>query len=246
MTTSFLNRDLSWLSFNGRVLDEAGHTNVPLVERIRFLSIFSSNLDEFYRVRVPALMLLHQVKSNIVIEHRQLLEQLGNLIQLQQEQFGKVLRDQLIPALEENNILLIYNQKIPDTIEHLLKEYFKSEILTFLELAFFPEETTSFFPRSNALYLAAVCEDSSQNEKILLVNIPSNKISRFFSVTDNNIQYIIFIDDIIKKYLHLLLPGFLIKETYNIKITRDAELDLADEYEGDLAEKIERQLSKKG
>jgi len=245
MTTSFLNRDLSWLSFNGRVLDEASHANVPLLERIRFLSIFSSNLDEFYRVRVPALMLLHNVKSTMDDEHRQLLEQSGNLIQQQQKQFGKILTGMLIPALEENDILLVYNQNIPGTIEHLVKDYFKSEIMTFLELAFLPKKKPSFFPRSNALYMAAICEDRSKTEKIVVVNIPSDKISRFLSVTDNLTQYIIFIDDIIKKYLHLLLPDHLIKGVYNIKITRDAELDLADEYEGDLAKKIERQLSKR-
>src|SRR6187551_1899908 len=116
MDVQFLDRDLSWLSFNERVLMEAGNAEVPLLERIRFLSIFSSNLDEFYRVRIPAMMLLHDVKSSIGDGHRQLLEQAENLIQQQQKQFGEIL-NQLIPALKEKNIVPVYNQSIAGAIE---------------------------------------------------------------------------------------------------------------------------------
>jgi len=96
MTERFLNRDLSWLSFNGRVLEEAGRADVPLLERIRFLSIFSSNLDEFYRVRIPALLLLHGAKLAAGKEHDQILAQVNALVQQQQERFGSILRTSLL------------------------------------------------------------------------------------------------------------------------------------------------------
>ena len=245
MNTQFLNRDLSWLSFNGRVLNEADRNAVPLVERIRFLSIFSSNLDEFYRVRMPAIMFLHQAKPNALIEYQQLLKESKHVIQQQQEKFGEILTDKLIPALRQNNIHLLYNSSIPESIATHLKEYFKAEVMAFVQLIFLSKEHHSFFPKSNALYQVVITEDIKGKEEMVLINIPSDKISRFFSVMQNDIQYIVFLDDIIKKYLPLLLSGNTIKGVYNIKITRDAELDLADEYDGDLAEKIERQLSKR-
>jgi len=245
MTTRFLNRDLSWLSFNGRVLDEAGRLAVPLAERIRFLSIFSSNLDEFYRVRMPALMLLHQVKPADSEQYRQLLAQSGMIIQQQQEQFGSILTTQLIPALRQNNIHLLYNEAVPDFIAPGIKEYFQSEVMAFLQIVPLSAENESFFLKSNALYQAVILQNEHGQEKIFLVTIPSDKIPRFYTVLHNGIQYIVFLEDIVKMYLHLLFPENSIEGAYNIKITRDAELELADEYEGDIAEKIERQLSKR-
>jgi polyphosphate kinase len=241
MNTPFLSRDLSWLSFNGRVLEEAGRTTVPLTERFRFLSIFSSNLDEFYRVRMPALLLLHQVKSAEEPE----LKRARAVIQQQQEIFGKTLSTQLLPALQQHGINLLYNQALPAAIEPQLKAYFQAAIMTFLQIIQLSKENVSFFPESNALYQAVICESNTGGENIFIINTPSNKLPRFFSVVHNSIQYIVFMDDIIKKHLPLLFAGYNIKGAWNIKITRDAALDLADEYEADLAAKIEKQLAKR-
>jgi len=95
------------------------------------------------------------------------------------------------------------------------------------------------------LYQAVFFTDEHGDEGLLIVNVPSNNIDRFFSTVHNGVQYIIFLEDIIKHFLHLLLPGKQVQSAINIKITRDAELDLADEFEGNLAEKIERQLGKR-
>lgn len=244
MTTRYLNRDLSWLSFNGRVLDEAGRSNVPLIERIKFLSIYSSNLDEFYRVRMPALMLLHQVRPTDDEAYRQLLQQASAVINEQQERFGSILTKELIPALKANNIYPLYNQPIPDSIAGI-KEYFQCEVSAFLEITFLKGKKETVFLKSNALYQAVMLEDENGKEEMALVNIPSGNIPRFYTVTQDDKQYIVFLDDIIKKYLYLLFPNHHIKSACNIKITRDAELDLADEYEGDIAQKIERQLLKR-
>lgn len=245
MDSLFLNRDISWLSFNGRVLQEAMRNNVPLMERFRFLSIFSSNLDEFYRVRMPALMLSHEAGIAEPGSHGLLLQQAKQLINQQQDDFGKTLRNELIPALQQYNVELLYSKPVPAAIEPLLKEYFQSEIMAFLEIINFSRINASFFAKSNALYQAIFCENSNGEEDVVVVNIPSNTIPRFFSASLDDKQYIIFLDDIIKKFLYLLFPSHRIKGAWNIKITRDAELDLADEYEGDLAEKIEKQLAKR-
>ncbi|MEP6746515.1 MAG: polyphosphate kinase 1 [Bacteroidota bacterium] len=244
MMNQFLSRDVSWLSFNERVLEEAARPAVPLLERFRFLSIFSSNLDEFYRVRMSPLLFLHTIKPASAEELDQT-EQVQRKIKQQQENFGSILRQQLLPALQTHNIHLLYQETIPTAIEPVLKNYFQSAVLAFLHIIHPETKGSSFFLKSNQLYISASTENNSGKSEIILINIPSDKISRFFSIVYNGIQHIIFVDDIIKIFLPSLFPFAIIKGSWNIKITRDAALDLADEYEGDLAEKIEKQLAKR-
>lgn len=245
MQTQFLSRDLSWLSFNGRVLQEAGRNTVPLIERFKFLSIFSSNLDEFYRVRMPAILLLNKVKAAKEPENADLLSRARAMIAEQQQQFGMILRTELLPALQQYNIELLYNLEPPPAIAPVLKDYFQSSVTTFLHIVQLSKDNVTFFPKSNALYLAVHCHTDTGKQKFYIINIPSDALPRFYTVTHNNIQYIIFLDDIIKQHLPLLFAGDTITGAWNIKVTRDAELDLADEYEGDLAAKIEKQLNKR-
>ena len=120
MTNQFLSRDISWLSFNGRVLEEAARPNVPLFERFRFLSIFSSNLDEFYRVRMSPLLFLHKIKPASA-EEQETAECVQVIIRSQQENFGQILRGQLLPSLLTHNIHLLYHEALPDAIEPALK-----------------------------------------------------------------------------------------------------------------------------
>ncbi|RZK33823.1 MAG: polyphosphate kinase 1, partial [Pedobacter sp.] len=112
----FFDRDLSWLSFNERVLEEASRADVPLLERINFLSIYSSNLDEFYRVRMPVLLALEKLsrkeKNNISIAD-DLLENANQAIRNQQQEYGKTLRESIIPQLRDNKINFIYGVDIP-------------------------------------------------------------------------------------------------------------------------------------
>ncbi|MEO6314604.1 MAG: polyphosphate kinase 1 [Chitinophagaceae bacterium] len=245
MPTQFLSRDLSWLSFNSRVLDEAGRTEVPLMERFRFLSIFSSNLDEFYRVRMPSMLLLHKVKNTGGSENQDLLTRAQHIIQEQQQAFGIILRTQLLPALRNCNIELLYNQPLPAGIALATKSYFQSAVMTFLQIIHLSKDNTSFFPKSNTLYQVVICRDAEGKDKGYIIPVPSVALPRFFSVQYTGIQYLVFLDDIIKMQLPLLFPGQRIVGAWNIKVTRDAELDLADEYDGDLAAKIEKQLSKR-
>ncbi len=245
MVFRYINRDLSWLSFNGRVLEEAAREHVPLLERIKFLSIFSSNLDEFYRVRMPALLLLHQARPSAIEHYHQLLEEARKTISEQQVLFGRIFTRRLVPALLDNGICLVYNSPIPAFLEPGLETYFRSEVMAFLQLVSLSGKGNDFFPQSNALYKVVITGDTASSARFFLLSIPSASIPRFFSVKANNLVYILFLDDIIKHFLHLLFPGNIIRGAFNIKITRDAELDLADEFEGDLAEKIERQLHKR-
>src|ERR1700741_2093688 len=108
----YLNRDLSWLSFNHRVLMEAADKSVPLYSRISFLSIFSSNLDEFFRVRMPAIFAFTSIdaKKTFLREEypKELVQQVQSTVFQQQEEFGRILSQQILPELQRNNICLDY------------------------------------------------------------------------------------------------------------------------------------------
>ncbi|PZR20960.1 MAG: polyphosphate kinase 1, partial [Flavobacterium psychrophilum] len=110
----YRNRDISWLEFNGRVLAEAASDNVPLLEKVKFLSIYSSNLDEFYRVRIPALMALKKLTGKKAEADKKLykknLKEINETVYEQQQLFGKLLKEVVLPGLEAENIHLIYDK----------------------------------------------------------------------------------------------------------------------------------------
>jgi polyphosphate kinase len=247
---SFFNRDISWLAFNERVLMEASRPNVPLMERIKFLSIYSSNLDEFYRVRMPALMALHKLykKDNIHKAEKQqypdTVFQANEVIQKQLNFFGKILTQQLIPSLKVTGIHLLYEEPLPDAIKQQTTEYFFSEILAFIQPVYVSKAGHNFFPENNKLYLAVIVE-GKEKEELIIVNIPSNDLPRFYSVQTGWIKYIVFIEDIIKDNIGLVLKNYKIIDCFNFKITRDAEINIDDEFTGDIAEKIEKQIEKR-
>ena len=245
----YFNRDLSWLYFNERVMEEAANPGVPLLERLKFLSIFSSNLDEFYRVRMPVLRALQKIgeKDTNAIdadERRSILNQARELINTQQERFGQILRQQLVPAFKDENIHLLYNEPFPDVVKDAAKEYFLSEVLAFLQPVKLDEDHF-FFPENNKLYFVVNLLSDARKEEIIFLNIPSDELPRFFTVKAEETTYIAFLDDIIRHNLDKVFTGAKINGCYSIKITRDAELDLADEYPGDLSEEIDKQLKKR-
>lgn len=244
----YFSRDLSWLSFNQRVLDEAANVQVPLAERIKFLAIYSSNLDEFYRVRMPVLRALQKIgekKNNEIDADKQsdLLAQASAIILAQQQQFGKILTTGLIPQLRTQKIHLIYNEPFPQALLTDISNYFLSVVLAFLQPVAL-DTSQGFFPENNKLYFLVELSENTE-DKLVLLNIPSDELPRFFSAHTNDGQYIYFLDDVIRFNLDKLFPNAEIKNCYSFKITRDAELDLKDEYSGDLSEQIEKQLNKR-
>ena len=245
-TIRFFDRDLSWLSFNQRILEEALKTNVPLLEKINFLAIYTSNLDEFYRVRIPLLSAIKKISHDFKTElsgKTNTYEEAKLIIQHNQELYGKILSDNILPELEKNKIHIIYNRPLPESIIQDTENHFFSNLAAFLEISYL-EESSNFFPENNQLYFA-VSTGHEENEKLIIINIPSDRTPRFYTLTRENIQYIVFIDDIIRENIHYIFPDQKITGVYSFKITRDAELDLENEYEGDLRKKIEEKIKKR-
>lgn len=241
------NRDLSWLSFNERILKEAGNKQVPLLERINFLAIFSSNLDEFYRVRMPVLSALKKIKNeerhnDYVPNETNIYKKAKLQIEKQLALFGNTLVADIIPDLKDEGILVVYDGIIPETIASQTRDYFYESIASFLEIRILDDEP--FFPENNQLYLIFTVEEQG-TEKLGLINIPSDRIARFYKVSDEDKTYIVFIDDIIRQNLKLVFPECSITGIYALKVTRTADLELDNEFEGSLLEKIEKQIKKR-
>ena len=249
----YYNRDLSWLGFNYRVLQEAACPAVPLLERFKFLSIFSSNLDEFFRVRYPALIAVLKLnpktrKKIIAEESEDITDKIQAEIYRQQKVFGDILIEQLLPELEKQNTVLYYNQPLLEEHRAEVRELFLSRILAFVQPIFLEGNPSHIFmPENNQLYLINTLRKAGEMQlHHAVVKIPTDKQPRFFELSPiDGKHYLIFIDDIIRENADCIFPGFEITGSYTFKFNRDAELLLYDEYEGNLLKKIERQLKKR-
>lgn len=246
------NRDLSWLSFNLRVLQEAHDPSVPLFERLKYLSIFSSNLNEFFRVRYPEVMALSILnkKTKKAIENfeENIADKVQDEIRFQLNFFGEILNDEILPELKKNGIIFYYEKPIRE--EHLpeIREIFLSDILSFIQPIYLdPKAEKNFIAKNNQLYfIVTLKEDFDGILHHAIVNIPSEKVQRFFTLSPlDNFQYVIFLDDIVRENLQYLFPNHEMISVYSIKINRDSELHLADDYSGNLLQKIEKQLKKR-
>ena len=148
---TFLNRDLSWLGFNHRVLLEAADISVPLYSRIQFLSIFSSNLDEFFRVRMPSIYAFTSIKAKKTSLRDEYPEDLAaevkSMVQAQLEEYGRILTTQILPELTENDIHLYYGDAIKDDHKDAIREFFFIESLVISSADHLKErKSTQCFP----------------------------------------------------------------------------------------------------
>lgn len=238
-------RDISWLSFNFRVLQEAMDPAVPLYERIKFLAIYSSNLDEFFRVRVASLRSFKELKKEtrraMEVKPKKELREIRRIVRKQQERFGHTFREEILPALAEQGVHLLQESDFSAEQEAFAGHYFKKQIKPLLESFLISADTTEVpFLKNKALYFALSFRDSN---RLAIINIPSDQLPRFHRLpTSDGSHQITFLDDIIRHCLEDYF-GQPVKGAYAIKVSRDAELYIDDEYQGDLLEKIKKSLA---
>lgn len=241
----YFHRDLSWLQFNHRVLQEAGDRRNPLYDRIKFLAIFSSNLDEFFKVRVSDIRQAKDIKKKLrkklITQPNKVLKEIKKQVYIQQEAFGAIFRDEIIPDLEQEGVRIITANSYTNQQQDISKKYFDEHILPALSLGQDPKNKRSLFIENEALYLAALKDGID----FILIQIPS-KLPRFFSFPkEGDFFDIIFIEDIIKHHLHDFFPSKKPLAFYALKISKDAELYIEDELSGDLMEKIKNALPRR-
>jgi len=245
----YFDRDLSWLSFNERVLLEANDSSVPVYERIKFIAIFSSNLDEFFRVRVALLenlIVLDEKKLNrkmSVSSPATLLKEILLKVDKQQQLLGDIIRNQILPELAVNKINLYFNA--PYAQEHIsaITDLFYTQILTYLKpVIIAKDDPREFFLKNRKLYILAELEKEGR-QYVGIVNVPSDKMNRFHSLPSiNNTFHYTFIEDVIKYFSSIVFQDYTVNAQSSIKVNRDAELFLDDLYSDNVMEKIAKSL----
>ena len=251
-----INRELSWLSFNDRVLQEAQDSSVPLIERLKFLGIFSNNRDEFFRVRVATLtrIIKHQKKAEELMGENpvRLLNNIQKTVIEQQIKFESIYQS-LRKELEKNNIFIINEKQLTTEQGIYIKTFFREKVLPSL----FPImlDHTSNFPylkdKSGYLIIKFVKKLKTKKNKYALIEVPTDILSRFVVLPkDKDKNFIILLDDVIRFCLEDIFPNFEHDSivAYNIKLTRDAEIDMDADLSKSFVEKITKGLKdrKKG
>ncbi|MBK8945530.1 MAG: polyphosphate kinase 1 [Ignavibacteriae bacterium] len=256
---NFINRDLSWLEFNKRVLEEALNPKLPLLDKIKFISIFFTNLDEFYMIRVSALK--EQIRANIITatidgltpfqELRAIDKEVNSLL----NQISELWKNTIIPDLTQNNILISKLVDLPKNEQDALSQYFHNEIFPVLTpLAFDPGRP---FPYISNLSLSfAVLISTSKKEKhFARVKIP-NILPRLLRI--DKILYpnqpkkngklsakFVWIEDLIKENLHFLFPGINIECSHLFRITRNTDISIQEDEADDLLQVIEENIKQR-
>jgi polyphosphate kinase len=251
-----LNRELSWLTFNARVLQEAEDDSVPLLERIRFLGIYSNNRDEFFRVRVATVKRLLRFSKKLDVlqgeEPVELMEKIQKEIIRQQSKFDNIYNI-LLRELAENHIRMVDEKQLNKAQGAFVNEYFDDVVRPLLFPVFL--DTAPSFPylTDKSIYLTVKLSDNSgkKKNKYALVEIPRKGVSRFLLLPSRrNCWDVMLLDDVIRFNLHKIFSvfGYDNAVSHVIKITRDAELDLDTDVSRSYVEKIFRSIKnrKKG
>ncbi|NUO02235.1 MAG: polyphosphate kinase 1, partial [Saprospiraceae bacterium] len=180
-TALYFSRDLSWLSFNHRVLQEACDPRVPLYEKIKFLAIYSANLDEFYRVRVSALRsfksLKKETRREFELKPKKELRQIRAIVEEQQREFGSIFRELIIPELERNGIRLLKTEEFSETQSAFAAQYFKEQVLAHIQPQVLLEGDEAPFLKNKALYFVVVTAEAPAG--LYLVEMPVGPCPRF-------------------------------------------------------------------
>jgi polyphosphate kinase len=249
-------RDISWLSFNNRVLQEAADDTVPLLERIKFLGIFSNNLDEFFRVRVAALQRMaelgNKAKMHLEINPESILETIQEKVIEQQKEFDRIWNE-ILRELKKRKISLLNDTQLNKAQQQFVLNYFNEEVRGNV-IPLMIESIHSFpFLNDKSIYLACTLskKDKSIAKRFALLSVPARRLPRFIVLPSKaNEKHIILLEDIIRFCLPNIFSffGYDTFSAHIIKLTRDAEIDLDNDVSTSLIQKIEKGLKnrKKG
>ncbi|MDO5570027.1 MAG: polyphosphate kinase 1 [Bacteroidales bacterium] len=256
MERRMFTRDISWLSFNYRVLMEAKDESLPLFERIKFLSIYSSNLEEFYRVRVSehrqALM-----DKNLTSEQQEsalcTLKHIDQEVKRQLKEFDSFFENDILKELARHRIYLYNDCNVESFHKDFISTFFKEEVFPFLEPMIILKNQVHNFLRDNRLYMAIKVVPKNgatvfkDNEPLyFVIKVPYSKVPRFVELPSHNgYYYLMFLEDIIEANLNNIFPGFNVEKAYTVRVSRDADFLIDFETTQNLVEEIRRHVRKR-
>jgi len=227
-----VNRETSWLHFNGRVLQEAADPRNPLIERLKFLGIFSNNRDEFFRVRVATLTRMQKVSHihyKMDINPQQILKEINNIVISQEKDFIRIY-EEIVNELRNQDIFIINETQLTQEQGILIRKYFQEQVRVFLFPMMISNLKDMSSLRDKSIYLAVTLKKSkTSGEDYALIELPTKMLSRFLILPQKGVKkYIILLDDIIRYCLSEIFSvfGYSIFSAHTVKFTRDAELDI--------------------
>jgi len=248
-----INRELSWLAFNERVLQEAEDETVPLIERIKFLGIYSNNRDEFFRVRVATLkrVVKHQKKATEVIgeDPQRLLDKIQKIVVEQQNKF-EFTYQVILKELDRNNISIINEKQLNSRQKIFVADYFRERVMPTLFPIMLDNVAPFPYMRDRSGYLIIKLTNKNPRKKNIyaLLEIPTDSLSRFVVLPkEKERNFIILLDDVIRFNLDHVFSNFEYDyiEAFNIKLTRDAEIDIDNDLSKSFVEKISKGLKER-
>ncbi len=246
-----INREISWLSFNERVLQEAEDSANPLVERMRFLGIFSNNLDEFFRVRVATIRRLIKIQKKTNVEMvespQRVMNHIHKTVVKLQKRFEKVYKS-IIKELGQHGIFIINEMQLNTEQKAFVDAYYLEKVEPLLVPVMLKKLKQFPYLDDDVNYLFVGFHDSEDQQQYSLIEIPSDQLSRFLLLPEKDgKKYIIYLDDIIRANLGRIFKIFNCNkfESHIFKITRDAELDLDDDIVVGFYDKLKRSLEKR-
>jgi polyphosphate kinase len=252
MSKTYIPKEISWLAFNERVLQEAENKEVPLLERFKFLGIYSNNLDEYFRVRVATLKRLSffGMKSRNLLGYspKATLKKIQEIVLTQNEKFEKIYTG-LLQELDNHKIHIINEKQLNPEQTEFVQKYFHKEVRT--RLMPFLIEKDSDLPNltDDGIYLAiCLSKKDGQKKRYALMEIPTTVLPRFIVLPDRDEEkYIIYLDDIIRFGLRDIFFIFDFDEisAYTIKLTKDAELEIVDDISESYIDKLSRSLQQR-
>lgn len=248
-----VHRDISWLSFNYRVLQEAKDPNVPLIERIKFIAIYSSNLSEFFKVRIAShrnvLNASKKAKKKVDYEPKELIKEIQSIINQHQLELSSIFEKDIVQELRSHKVRLLRRLDLNEAQREFVESYFRNHMLPYVQPVLLVKHKIRPFLNNDELYLTVWMTDKeakANEHTVAIVKIPSDHLSRFLALPSNDGWHdFIMLDDIVRHNVSFMFPGYFIEDTFSIKLTRDAELYIDDEFSGDLIEKIKKSLVKR-